>query len=1213
MSSDRNLDWNKTSPALPYIWADLEKEIYELSDSFLPGDISVNHVSALRQFFTTTFQSVLPTDQSAAQYDAFLQGCPLQYTLTQPSGPARRSPMSTLLAAGRQAALLGAAESPVISSEAVYAKVFADLHVRGREGSRQIISSLLFYVLGLPLGADATPLPLRPDVVVARSLLLFLHDRHTLFFLLVELFLAECRTCTQMLTNLQADTTQNASKQLSTLLITLIQLLHLVLASLNITETCIFMASPAASAASGVHRQSDVYNNEAIRLEPFCRDVIAPLCTLLMNLMQVDSSRDQSTFNNTTARCVASYRPISLLRHALLQFVGAVGDHRQAQKCREARKAAVRAGALSAHGSMASLTSSPGLGAPGAPGGLSGSGGSAGSGAPGGPGGQGADASGSQPNLLLAEAKQVRRLPPPRFRGYVNPSSQMIQQISSIYENAYAPAYKDACLHDPYVAPDILRQDADTTDMLQAFQNKLSTRRKLNGGLINDITDVLSGKKLESVAAVFQLFPKPEIRGSLYSIKELHGAYLAMRFACDSRGWVNPTLSASASTGSLAGAGLGAAVLGGSRGNVTGLESATMLNVAALGDRDQPGSSPVLTEPLVGNSVLSPDYELYQARLRRGITAPFPYSGRPVPNGNLGYFKGCVDKVFAFEGTRLAILEKGEVLGALTRCLPLDAERSLLTRVQNEDEYLVENQFALLLRHVDVPAFLAALLRLSQCAVPQSLDAVLSSRSAATTNTSETKGVFSNNSPGSIRHVREAVLKCSLHIVLLLQLRARFLHPSFGIIVNRIIQRCNVSGCGIDSVVCVMSLPVAAYVLCVDARTHMNGTCLFMTQIGADALCQLARQAGGAGVQGVQGAQSGPGPSQHGSNASLASGVRQAQSMFPYTEDELASEAGEFMQQRQMRAADAQTVDQSRALTAYASPRRLFCVLTAARCFYAFASHSVYRAQEGILLYTKISSNFISCILQSSSSNTASGGGSAAGAGSGAAGAGDLSQTTVFTKGLNKLKANLTSLGGQGAGAGAGAGAQKRQSTMTYVQGNLKNMLEFLHGNNSMNNPAKINTSGTLTCNFPGYQLSKLNNISSVVILLKIARHILPLSTLEDNRSFNLFEPPGLSTFREFLTRLIYQLAISPASEDSWRWNREIVAAGSSINYEMERRAIAAFMDRYVFRGAEGFAQPHAAWYAWLYEPNADISPESVVEEQLAISQISTGWVSRHL
>eukprot|EP00701_Giardia_intestinalis_P001981 XP_001705805.1 Hypothetical protein GL50803_113283 [Giardia lamblia ATCC 50803] len=62
---------------------------------------------------------------------------------------------------------------------------------------------------------------------------------------------------------------------------------------------------------------------------------------------------------------------------------------------------------------------------------------------------------------------------------------------------------------------------------------------------------------------------------------------------------------------------------------------------------------------------------------------------------------------------------------------------------------------------------------------------------------------------------------------------------------------------------------------------------------------------------------------------------------------------------------------------------------------------------------------------------------------------------------------------------------------MAYIPNNLANLMEFLRGDNSTNNPANINTAGTLTCNFPGYQLSKVNNLSSIVVLLKIAKHIL--------------------------------------------------------------------------------------------------------------------------
>ena len=81
-----------------------------------------------------------------------------------------------------------------------------------------------------------------------------------------------------------------------------------------------------------------------------------------------------------------------------------------------------------------------------------------------------------------------------------------------------------------------------------------------------------------------------------------------------------------------------------------------------------------------------------------------------------------------------------------------------------------------------------------------------------------------------------------------------------------------------------------------------------------------------------------------------------------------------------------------------------------------------------------------------------------------------------------------------------------------------------------------MNTAGTLTCSFPGYQLSKINNLSSIVVLLKIAKHILPFAAGDYSRIYGVFELQGLPAFREYLTKLIYQLSISPCSEAGWRW-----------------------------------------------------------------------------
>ena len=165
--------------------------------------------------------------------------------------------------------------------------------------------------------------------------------------------------------------------------------------------------------------------------------------------------------------------------------------------------------------------------------------------------------------------------------------------------------------------------------------------------------------------------------------------------------------------------------------------------------------------------------------------------------------------------------------------------------------------------------------------------------------------------------------------------------------------------------------------------------------------------------------------------------------------------------------------------------------------------------------------------------------------------------------------------------------------------------MEFLRGDNSTNNPANINTAGTLTCNFPGYQLSKINNISSIIVLLKIAKHILPFAAGDYSRIYGVFELQGLPAFREYLTKLIYQLSISPCSEDSWRWTRDVVAKNAAIFAEFERTALVTFTEKYLLPNYH----PSLVHYKWIYESGlSDTTEQYAAEEIIALAQLHAGW-----
>ena len=398
------------------------------------------------------------------------------------------------------------------------------------------------------------------------------------------------------------------------------------------------------------------------------------------------------------------------------------------------------------------------------------------------------------------------------------------------------------------------------------------------------------------------------------------------------------------------------------------------------------------------------------------------------------------------------------------------------------------------------------------------LETVLSAKAAAGTTKDAEKGAFSSNTPSSTWHVRESVLKSCLHVLLLLQAKARQVHPSVGLFVSSIIQRCNGQGCGLDAVIATMCLPAAAYITGVDPRTAALGTCLFLPGQAADALAP----------------------------------------------DERVADAGEFLQVRPAKqgAPPDPALDPARPLHSMASGRRLLCLLTASRCFYGYISHSASRAQEALALYSKVSANYVSHILQPSS--------------------------TAASQGPRRRASR--------------AGLQAADGVHPEQPGQPDGVPARRH---STNNPANISTAGTLTSSFPGYQLSKVNNLSSIVVLLKIAKHILPFAAGDYSRIYGVFELQGLPAFREYLTKLIYQLSISPCSEDSWRWTRDVVAKNAAVFAEFERAALIAFTEKYFLPDHH----PSLAHHGWLYESSLPDAPEQyAAEEAVALSQLHAGW-----
>eukprot|EP00701_Giardia_intestinalis_P001980 XP_001705804.1 Hypothetical protein GL50803_113281 [Giardia lamblia ATCC 50803] len=200
--------------------------------------------------------------------------------------------------------------------------------------------------------------------------------------------------CAVSLSDLRAESTQNASKQLPPPLTHCIQVLHLVLASLNLRGVTVFEHTVYDRLDGSVDCSPYLHT-----FEGFVRALVHPLALLLSKLIQADAGPHNNTFNNAIARCVACCRPVALLRQALLLLLGPLGDHKQARKCRSIRRMA-----LEEQGSAGSCA-----------------------------------------------IKTVKRLPPPRFRGYVNPTSSSVAALLRFFEGSFRP--KDAPFSSGNVSP----------------------------------------------------------------------------------------------------------------------------------------------------------------------------------------------------------------------------------------------------------------------------------------------------------------------------------------------------------------------------------------------------------------------------------------------------------------------------------------------------------------------------------------------------------------------------------------------------------------------------------------------------------------------------------------------------------------------------------------------------------------------------------------
>jgi len=1239
------MDWNTASPPLPYIWADLEAPSFELSEAFLPEDLSHASLQILCDAFCKLNSISVSNPESTGPVNIPYQNAPAQTTLVQlPLLPLTKVYIGDLKREYLEK-LSAISDCGSIQSSRVF-RDSLDLLSGSTDPPAESLSALLFYIMGARVApavkSGPSPyLPLKPDLLLARCLLMAVYGGGSLLAKLVQLYLGEARKAISILTaeapvvfpGAQPSSSALASHPQGDALmrhwtavnravwnpafLALHQVLHLVFCSLNILGVSLkpsgsvrFAAVARRASAPGQdqapgERVLPAYGGYALSHAELVSSLVCQEIRLVQAMLPDPGAEGQSIFKSCVFLCALAARATSFLRHLLIQALGEVGDHRQSVVCR-ATKAGINAlnstgsrggtGPYSMRGLKSALSSQThqvsSMASPGAPPRL--------------PADDPPDTpfppalndpayhcaaravveASSSTGVVL---KQVRRLPPPRFHGYVNPSSQAALTLERQRESGLGDAALFSDISDPantinqlYQSDAIVEQSRRAEDVIAVFHSRQRPRLI---GQIGVEYDSLSLKKEDMYLYQFQLFPRPRVRGCFYTLGELHGAQVAMRAACDCRsiGSVLSTVGrsqdpASAPPGlygtvqhvpAAGGAGHGGYKYGGygsygSYGSYGG------------GTEEGEASTP-------GYSTDSPAYSLHQARLALGLVQGFSYSGRPLRADINKYYSRCVKTLLnMFPDKFGASLPLGQLLSVFEGSQPLDARRAMLRGMANPGDYCAEAcPCSLILREVDVSRAVSCLLRLAVASIPPNADTVLNKAMGDVA-----RGGYSNSSALSIRHIREQALKGAFHCLLLFLVGFRRRHPAFGEVIARAIQvsqlaafpptlstrqpSSQVSGepqsatvsergsqagephsfpVGLEPVFAVLSLPVTTYICAADRRTVANGTCLFDDERV-------------------------PGP------------------------EELAADASEFTQTKSIKGlSESGSGPSSVPMASYASSRRLFCVVTAGRILYGYCSHSQLRANDLVAQFSRVSANYISAVLQTTAARPQE----ASRAGSGYNGRSVLS------------KARMSDPPGWG-----DPGAQR------YSEGDLVSITTFLQGNNLLNNPGNIDTTHTHTCIFPGFQLTKLNNMSTLIVFLKLAKVILPfvVGDTPRNASYSV-EPPGFTAFCEYVYRTIYQLAITPQTEDRWRWTRSVVAENAGLYDELGRRAVVDFMTAYVMprappcesrdpKGpnseAETATLKFLALNHFLWEPRIKVDPECLVEEELALSQLQCGW-----
>ncbi|CAL6068461.1 Conserved_hypothetical protein [Hexamita inflata] len=930
---NQTIDWSKQTVPLPYVFQDLEKPIHELSEVFLPGEMAPFQLTTLKE---ALLRHVSLTPSQLANYNKTLTECSITYT-------GQLSPR-----------LL---QPDLISDELIQRIIQSptnpeELHIS--------LKALLCYALGLQI-VETPALPLRPDVVVARSLRLSIVPN--VFALILRMFATEAEYCCQQLENPTPDS--NAAKQVTPVGNLLMQLLHLMLTAQNISK------------------QNLTDKQLLIPLFQIAADLTTHLSGVVQEKLNIQNVQ---TFTVPNARCFASIRALCLLRQTVLKLLGPVGDFKQADTCREKKK---------------------------------------------------------QQEVPI----EIKRLPPPRFYGFVNQQCGQLLKIQEQF-NQFPPNLfkKDSPVKYTY-NNQFKKQQEENDQILASHIQKINQKKQRGPLIIQQEQDFLTIRRESLFQRLFNCYPEPKMKGSIEGVEQTHAAAVAMQLAADCRVLQQGTMSVKETPSS--------------------------------------GQNTVRYNPQGSSSIpeVTETTTLMRDKLNRYLTKSFQYCGRP------GLFKQAVPYLrksleLNLENYEALNLNKQKIIDHTFSMRPLDIDSSILQKplqippnVPQQSSY----NLLLLLNSIDLGLFLQSLTRLTLCSVPNTSDSILNKHALP-----DAQSVPTNNHTCSVRHVREVVLKTILHLLLMIQFHSKQIHPTL----HRFIQKQYQQNNNMDGIICILSMALGAYCSVPDQRFYEFGLCLFST--------------------------------------------KESESIF--NAEELNADCSEFLLQKSTE------IDALKPLNLFSSSRRLYICTVAGRLVYGEVMHARSRQLWFAQRFQKISSNYVSAILQSTVS-----------------GQSNLQQDQQDETNMNmsQTQKNMNKIVSNIADFGIRPGSGRQQSTLVYQPTHIYNFIEFLNGNNAQNNPQRSNMAATLGCTFPCYQLIRINNMSAIVTFLKLSTHLLPaVNQGQDEHGYaSAFEVPGLQAARETTIKLAYQLGISCRQTDAMRWNKDVVYYGADARDYLELRS----------------------------------------------------------